>query len=226
VLIINLWTTDIGRYRASNYGLLQVIFEVNLRLFGQTSKKKLLFIFRDFDERTNNFKVLREMIYKDMRSIWNNIFKPDQYLNSEPEDFFSFEFETLPHKNFEEKKFKYDCCKLKSRFELNNAHSFFMKHMTNKIPIDGLPLFIEKTWEKIRSSKELNLPDQRVMIANLRCGEIKDEAFASVGSRLSKIKEAAELGVIKDFKTQCQEIVETSLKYYDNQAIPYEQKVF
>ena len=27
VLLINMWTTDIGRYGASNYGLLKVIFE-------------------------------------------------------------------------------------------------------------------------------------------------------------------------------------------------------
>jgi hypothetical protein len=33
-LLINMWTTDIGRYGASNYGLLKVIFEVNLKLFG------------------------------------------------------------------------------------------------------------------------------------------------------------------------------------------------
>jgi len=33
VLLINMWTSDIGRYGASNYGLLKVIFEVNLKLF-------------------------------------------------------------------------------------------------------------------------------------------------------------------------------------------------
>ena len=33
VLIINMWTHDVGRHDASNYGMLQDIFEVNLRLF-------------------------------------------------------------------------------------------------------------------------------------------------------------------------------------------------
>ena len=50
VLLINMWTTDIGRYGASNYGLLKVIFEVNLKLFEQQSAKKLLFVLRDFNE--------------------------------------------------------------------------------------------------------------------------------------------------------------------------------
>jgi hypothetical protein len=33
VLIINMWTQDVGRHTGSNYGLLKVIFEVNLKLF-------------------------------------------------------------------------------------------------------------------------------------------------------------------------------------------------
>ena len=43
--------------------------------------------------------------------------------------------------------------------------------------MDGLSLFIENTWDKIRTQKDLNLPDQRVMVANLRCGELKEEAL-------------------------------------------------
>jgi hypothetical protein len=46
--------------------------------------------------------------------------------------------------------------------------------------MDGLSLFVEKMWEKIRTQKELNLPDQRVMVATLRCNELKDEAIEKV----------------------------------------------
>jgi hypothetical protein len=49
-----------------------------------------------------------------------------------------------------------------------------------RVPIDGLSLFIEKTWEKIRTQKELNLPDQRIMVAMLRCNELKEEAITKV----------------------------------------------
>jgi hypothetical protein len=34
VLLINMWYTDIGRMAGSNFGLLKVIFECNLKLFG------------------------------------------------------------------------------------------------------------------------------------------------------------------------------------------------
>jgi len=42
--------------------------------------------------------------------------------------------------------------------------------------MDGLAIFIDNTWDKIKDQKELNLPDQRIMVANLRCNELKDEA--------------------------------------------------
>ena len=35
VFIINLWTMDLGRYTASNIGLLKVVFEMNLRITDQ-----------------------------------------------------------------------------------------------------------------------------------------------------------------------------------------------
>jgi hypothetical protein len=38
-------------------------------------------------------------------------------------------------------------------------------------------VFLEKTWSVIREDKELNLPDQREMVANYRCNEIKQEAL-------------------------------------------------
>lgn len=82
VLLINMWTTDIGRYGASNYGLLKVIFECNLKLFGQSSAKKLLFVIRDFDDRGNNRQRIQELIDTDIKNLWSEIYKPDQYKDS------------------------------------------------------------------------------------------------------------------------------------------------
>jgi len=88
VLLINMWTNDIGRYGASNYGLLKVIFEVNLKLFDQKSSKKLLFVLRDFVDKGNNFDRIREILENDLNKIWGEIYKPDKFANSKPSDFF------------------------------------------------------------------------------------------------------------------------------------------
>ena len=47
--------------------------------------------------------------------------------------------------------------------------------------------FIDKTWEKIKTQKELNLPDQRAMVANYRCTELKDEALELIEKSFTSI---------------------------------------
>lgn len=102
VLLINMWTQDIGRYGASNYGLLEVIFECNLKLFGQQSAKKLLFVLRDFNDVGNNYSNFMNQISVDIDTIWGKIYKPDKYKDKRAQDFFDIEFCMLPHKVFQE----------------------------------------------------------------------------------------------------------------------------
>jgi hypothetical protein len=118
VLMINMWTNDIGRYGASNYGLLKVIFEVNLKLFGQSSAKKLVFVLRDFDDRGNNFERIKGILNTDISNIWNEIYKPDQFRGMSAHDFFKFEYAMLPHKIFEEEKFYEKCKEFRARFDV------------------------------------------------------------------------------------------------------------
>lgn len=226
-LLINMWTTDIGRYGASNYGLLRVIFEVNLKLFGQSSAKKLLFVFRDFDDRGNNFDRIKSIIDEDVNKIWSEIYKPDQFKHSKPSDFFHFEFCMLPHKIFEEEKFVQKCKALRVRFDENEPDSLFPRTEVGKtIPMDGLSIFIQNTWEKIRTQKELNLPDQRVMVANLRCNELKEEALEVVSGELKKLRTESERGLIEGFNNRCTEIIKIAISHFDEYAHQYDQKVY
>lgn len=149
VLLINMWTTDIGRYGASNYGLLKVIFEVNLKLFDQHSSKKLLFVLRDFDSRIA-FDTIKQMIDKDLKQIWSEIYKPEKYANSQHSDFFSFEFAMMPHKIFQPDDFMAKATELRGRFDEGAADTLFLTSSDSNIPADGLPIFIDQTWQVIR----------------------------------------------------------------------------
>ena len=160
VLLINMWTNDVGRYGASNYGLLKVIFEVNLKLFDQQAAKKLLFVLRDFDDRGNNGDRIKIILEGDIRRIWSEIYKPEKFRDSQPDQFFKFEFAMLPHKIFEEEKFLESAKNLRSRFEIGASNSLFLSNAEQKnVPMDGVSIFIEQSWGVIRSQKELNLPD-------------------------------------------------------------------
>jgi protein SEY1 len=35
LLVVNLWTKEVGRYTASQYGIIRTIMELNIRLFKQ-----------------------------------------------------------------------------------------------------------------------------------------------------------------------------------------------
>jgi len=227
VLLINMWTQDVGRYGASNYGLLKIIFEVNLKLFGQSSAKKLLFVLRDFDERGNNFEKITQIINNDVTKIWNEIYKPDQFKGSKPSDFFHFEFSMIPHKIYEEAKFFDECKNLRGRFDLQAHNTLFPTPTEGKnVPMDGLALFIGHTWEKIRTQKELNLPDQRIMVANLRCGELKDEALALIRPIAASLKEDSDKKVLNDFQSRCTGLLKDALSHYEEYAHQYDKTVY
>lgn len=92
LLMINLLTTDIGRYEASCYGLLKTIFEVNLKLFDQNATKKIVFVIRDYLDKDNNFERLKSGLEKDMQNIWTDMMKPEKFSKANLSDFFIFEY--------------------------------------------------------------------------------------------------------------------------------------
>ena len=97
---------------------------------------------------------------------------------------------------------------LRGRFDDTQPDSLFPRVEIGKtIPMDGLSLFMENTWEKIRTQKELNLPDQRVMVANLRCGELKEEALELVAGEIQKLRTESEKSLIGGFNDRCKQII-------------------
>ena len=45
-------------------------------------------------------------------------------------------------------------------------------------------MYIDKSWDSIKDQKELNLPDQREMVANYRCIELKEESLTVIKDEL------------------------------------------
>ena len=113
---------------------------------------------RDFNEKKNNIDSITKTIQGDVNKLWSEIYKPEGYEDAQPQQFFSFEFTTLPNKDYEEEKFEEACIKLKGRFRQNVENSLFPHDCTKNVPMDGFALFISQTWDTIRSNKELNLP--------------------------------------------------------------------
>ena len=235
VLMINMWTQDIGRYTASNYGILKVVFEQNLKLKQQESEKKIIIVLRDFDPDVDDIIKLKESILNDMRQIWDEIPKPEEYKNKSCTEYFKFEFLTLAHKFYKEEKFKEGIEKIKQRLKRekddnktgNNADSIFnLVNYEKNIPIDGFYQYCSDMWTNILNNKDLNIPGQKEMLARFKCDEIKSMAFNLIEQKINDLEIASTTAVLDDFNQRVNAILKEVLDNYDPLAKNYLKHIY
>jgi hypothetical protein len=161
LLIVNMWTTDIGRWTASNYGVLKTVFEMNLKLFQQECAKKILFVLRDFNSDIDNKEITQKLILQDVYKIWEDVKKPEKYKDYEPQEFFEFEFVTIPHYFYKINGFNEQVALLRSRFSKDNDGYLFSHSSQEKnVLAQDLNMFCSKIWSTILNDKDLNIVKQ------------------------------------------------------------------
>ena len=230
VLMINMWTNDIGRYTASNYGILKVVFEQNLKLFQQESEKKIIIVLRDFDSSVDDLSKLKESIMNDMKQIWEEIPKPEAFKDKSCSEFFRFEFLTLPHKFYKEKEFNEGINLIKQRLKRekddnrtgDNPDSIFnLVNYDKNVPIDGFYKYSLDIWTSILNNKDLNIPGQKEMLARFKCDEIKLMALNAVDEKINDLELASSSNVLNDFNERVNSILKEALDNYDPLAKNY-----
>lgn len=148
VILVNMWAQDVGRAAASNYEIFKVILECNLKLFNQSSKKKMLFVIRNFNHDKNNPEKTKEKLFDGLDKIWDAIYKPDKYKESKLTDFFVFDFWFMPDLVYREEQFYEYGNKLRDRFykKPEEEDALFLPRddkFDPPVPIDGLSIFYE-----------------------------------------------------------------------------------
>ena len=227
ILVINMWTSDVGRYTASNYGVLKIVFEMNLKLFEQKTAKKILIFLRDSDPSRNQKDKIEALILEDIKKIWSEIKIPEQYSGKGPENFFSFEFITLPHLIYREKDFKEEISNLRKRLDKTNDNYFFSNLSSIKnVPADGLKQYVTQIWTDILNDKDLDIPSQREMLANYRCTEIKNKILASYDKEFRDLYKQSTEKTIDKFKEICNELNDKICAEYEKQGSNYDNKVY
>lgn len=63
--------------------------------------------------------------------------------------------------------------------------------------------------------KELNLPDQKIMVASLRCNELKEEALLRVEGMIARLRERCENERVDNFGEECRRIFGQAAAHYD-----------
>jgi len=226
VLMVNMWTSEIGRYKAASVGLLKTIFEVNLKLFNQDAKKRILFVLRDFNSESNNLPKLKQQISATMEDLWGKIKKPSSHALLTVFDCFEFEFMTIAVKDFKPEEFKSDVDELRNRFTDPERMDFLFRNKETDVPVDGLSLYLSEIWNVIQSDKDINIPSQKEMLSTLRCNELKAEALQSFTESSAELKKKAGKELIGDFASQFQDKIKASLEQYDEHGKEYLESVY
>ncbi|KAK4053275.1 Dynamin-like GTPase that mediates homotypic ER fusion [Microbotryomycetes sp. JL221] len=191
VLIVNIWEHQVGLYQGANMGLLKTVFEVNLALFlaakqkgkaAGTSQDKtlLLFVIRDHIGATP-LQNLQNTLTADLNRLWDGLSKPEGLEDCIITTFFDLAFVTLPHKLLQPEKFEDEVLQLRKRFnEPSNEGFVFQPKYHKRIPADGISQYMSTIWDAVVTNKDLDLPTQQELLAQFRCDEIADGAFATL----------------------------------------------
>ena len=230
VLMINMWTNDIGRYTASNYGVLKVVFEQNLKLFQQESEKKIIIVLRDFDSNVDDISKLKEGIMSDMIKIWNEIPKPEEFKDQPCSKYFKFEFITLAHKFYQTEKFNKGIEEIKDRLKRGkddkktgaNMNSIFnLVDYDKNVPIDGFYKYCLDIWTNILNNKDLNIPGQKEMLARFKCEEIKMASLNLVEQKINELEIESTSNFMNDFGEKAKQLLQEAMNNYDPLAKNY-----
>lgn len=235
VLIVNLWEHQVGLYQGANMGLLKTVFEVNLGLFqaskaktaGAKDKTLLLFVIRDHIGVTP-LQNLSATIMADLTKIWLSLSKPEGLESSNITDFFDFMFTTLPHKILQPAEFDRAVDVLRNRFvDPKDPNFVFKTEYHKRIPADGLPHYLESIWEQVMTNKDLDLPTQQELLAQFRCDEIANAAFALFATDIKPFRKHIEGGsVLETLGADMALHRSTALSKFDRDASRYHQDVY
>ncbi|KAF9202318.1 Dynamin-like GTPase that mediates homotypic ER fusion [Haplosporangium sp. Z 27] len=230
VLIVNLWEHQVGLYNGANMGLLKTVFEVNLQLFGHNRGKEktlLLFVIRDHVGATP-LANLSNTLKADLERIWHGLAKPEGLEDCKITDYFDFMFTTLPHKLLQPEKFESEVDNLRLRFsDPSDPNYVFQPQYSKRVPADGLQFYAGGIWDKIMTNKDLDLPTQQELLAQYRCDEIANAAFATFQEKIKEFRQPVESGnIVEDLGPKMNEIRGVAIKSFDKDASRYHAEVY
>ncbi|KAF6265964.1 RHD3/Sey1 [Scenedesmus sp. NREL 46B-D3] len=227
VLLINVWCHDIGREQGSGKPLMKTIFQVNLKLFAPEPNRRrtvLLFVIRD--KSKTPMAMLAEVLAEDVHKMWDSISKPPQYVDSKLEDFFEVQYTALPHYEDKYEDFLADTVVLRRRFTQDGDGSL-VRAANGRLPADALVLSTRNIWGIIKSQKDLNLPAHKVMVANIRCNEIKVEQLRnfSQDQAWQALETSSSTTLLRDFGRDAADLLGSCLEGYEQEAMYFDGSV-
>ncbi|KAI4354142.1 hypothetical protein L6164_003035 [Bauhinia variegata] len=223
VVLINIWFKDIGLNNAAKLPLLKTVFEQVLVPFCDKPRKiTLMFVVRDKKESSPE-KKLEAQLRKNVQKIWSTIQMPTGRNDIKLSDFFKVEVKFLPHYEYRLKDFKVEVEELKKRFVNSTAPGGLVGDQ--KDSASGFSTTVKIIWDEIMANKNLTLPSLQVMVATIRCDEIKEEKYESFEKNevWCKLYQRKDNFFKRDFGKIVNSILNTCLSKYDAETAHFHE---
>lgn len=74
--------------------------------------------------------------------------------------------------------------------EAAKLRKFLIENTKNKeltkdnVPVQDLSQYMKNLWETIEADKDINLPQEKILLSNMRCQEIKQKIMDEKGEEL------------------------------------------
>ncbi|ORM41512.1 Protein SEY1 -like protein [Babesia sp. Xinjiang] len=227
-VIVNLWYHSLGNLTGSNYGLLKTVVEANLELAEASEntlgsgdyKTVLCFCIRDWFPELAPLETVRHKVVKEyMMGIWNDINKPDRFKDADLEDVFRFELFGFNHALVHQDEFTADA----QRFRKEWLTSIRPKSYSRAVPSDGFFYYAGNILNTVKEQSHLDIPNQREMLANFRCQEIKTAVLEEMSPMVTAMLTDAHNGSLGDFKERITALADEAVEKYLELASRYDK---
>ncbi|WJX23177.1 hypothetical protein P8452_12407 [Trifolium repens] len=224
IVLINLWSHDIGREQAACKPLLKTVFQAMMRLFSHR-KTKLIFVIRDKTKSPLEF--FERTIREDIQKIWDAVPKPQAHVKTPVSDFFNVEVTALSSYEHQEDAFKEEVAKLRQRFYNSVAPGGLAGDRRGAVSATGFSISAQEIWKAIRQNKDLDLPAHKVMVATVRCEEIANEKLSLLRSDKGwlELKKGVQSYPVQGFGKKLGSIIHTYLSQYDEETSFFDEAV-
>ncbi|CAD8195042.1 unnamed protein product [Paramecium octaurelia] len=224
--IINVFLNALGQHTSCQLSIIKIIMQQNLKLFQQDTVKHIIFVVRDWDEDANYEEASRRLNGY-LLSIWNEIPKPDQYKETDFHKLFSVQVVTLVYYKMK-KEFVEQTNELHSKLSNQQDPNFIFKDFDyeKNVRWSDMPQYLSNIWEVISNNKDLNLPNEKILISNMRCSQIKLEALEGVKQLNEDLQNRVRTKFVDNFAQECQSILSLASKLYDKDARDYHIEVY
>lgn len=211
--------SDVGAYQKLNLKTLKDIISIHIRNFKSEGVKKFIFCLRDFDENHESFEDLDSTIRDSMDEIWSDVPKPKTLERIKRKEVFSIEVFPIRSYRTHYDGFKQDCKKLLKRVES------FIGIGTNNLPLNGFKTYLHQAWNNIKNDKDLNIPNQKKIVSNVRCKEEANIVLTSSSKNIMELEKEIGRKSITKLAEKIKEIINKSSIDYEENTMYYDKEV-